>query len=996
MRPLAFRLSLCVLALGALAAAASAQQPTTYPTPLLKTVFPPGGQAGKTVEVTVDGSDLDDATGLYFSAAGLKAERLPAPPADPKKKDAPVPVKFKVTVAADTPAGVHDVRVVGKWGISNPRAFAVGQLPETAEKEPNSDVPQAQRIELGTVANGVIAEKTDVDYFVLTGKKGQRVVAHCAASSIDSRLTAHVQLFSAAGRELGSNRFYRDRDALLDCVLPADGDYLVRVCDFAYQGGGSEYAYRLTVSTGPWIDAAFPPAVVAGKETPVTLYGRNLPGGEPDPACPGREKLTVAVRAPAGPDPFPERLLPRAGTTDGFGYRLAGSNPVFLALTDGAVVTDNGDNDDPAKPQPVPIPCDVCGRFEKRDDRDVYAFEAKKGEVVVIEGFADRLRAPTDLYFVLLRAKDGQTVGEFDTHPDVPTTAERFFTHTDDPLARFTAPEDGTYHLVVRSRDAATGKEPRAVYRISLRRERSDFRLVLVGNHDNGAGFTLRRGGSQSVQVVCFRQDGFDGEVTLSADGLPAGVSCEPQVLGPKVQQAALVLTAAGDAKDWAREFRVTGTATVDGKKVVRPARSGCLVFPSGNNTPAVSRLTHSLCLAVRDPGPFRLTPAEKELAVPVGGAATVKVKVDGQRPDMKDAVSVTLAAGPPQANGRPLNVGAVNVAPAKDGQIRIPIPANTPPGRYSLVFRGSGKYALDDPQTKKKRNTQFAAVSAPVVLTVFSSPCELTVGSGSVAVKPGAEVVVSVTVKRLHGFAGPLALELVAPSGASGVSAANVTVPAGSGQAKLILKAAANAKPANDLAFLVRATARIDNATLREETKLAVTIGDAAGPKANVKAEALLADGAAGWRYAAAVKGDEWLKPDFDDKGWKEVKAPLGNGEAEVATRKGTELPEKDQPVYCRRAFDVPAELLRRKGATFRLKVASDNSATVYLNGKAADEDAGDHEFSYWNRDVAIPVELLKPGRNVIAVRVENAAGSSDLYFDLTVVAESALEPKK
>ncbi|MBN9119114.1 MAG: pre-peptidase C-terminal domain-containing protein, partial [Planctomycetes bacterium] len=737
-------------ALGAVAVGdvAFAQQPTTYPAPLLKAVFPPGARAGTTVEVTADGADLDGATDLYFSAPGLKAERVPDPPADPKKK-APAPrAKFKVTVAADAPVGVHDLRVVGKWGISNPRAFAVGELPEVAEKEPNSDVPQAQRVELGTVADGVIADRTDVDYFAFAGKKGQRVVAHCAASSVDSRLTAHLQLFTADGRELAGNHFYRDRDALVSAELPADGDYHVRVCDFAYQGGGAEYPYRLTLSAGPWVDAAFPPAVPAGRATPVTLYGRNLPGGAPDPACPGRQKLTVTVSAPAATAPFPDLLLPRAGTADGFAYRLAGSNPVFLALSDGPAVLDNGNNDGPETAQPVAVPCDVCGRFEKRDDRDYYSFGAKKGETVVVEGFADRLRAPIDLYFVILRAKDGQPVGEFDAHPDVPETADRFFTHTDDPLARFTAPEDGTYLLAVRSRGAVTGTEPRDVYRVSIRRERPDFRLVLVGNHDNGAGFTLHRGGSQAIQVVCLRQDGFDGEVTLAAEGLPPGVSCEPQVIGPKVRQAALVLTAATDARDRAGAFRVTGAATVGGKKATREARSGCLVFPTGNNNvPAVSRLARSLCLAVRDPGPFALSPAQKELAAPVGGAATVKVKVDARRADMKDAVSVTLLAGPVQSNGRPLSAGTVNVAPNKDGAVRLAIPSNTPPGRYALVFRGSGKYALDDPE-KKKRSTQYAAASAPVVLTVFNSACELALAPDPVSVRPGGEAAVAVAVK--------------------------------------------------------------------------------------------------------------------------------------------------------------------------------------------------------------------------------------------------------
>src|SRR5438445_9009001 len=46
--------------------------------------------------------------------------------------------KFKVTIAANVAVGIHDVRLINKWGISNPRAFVVGDLAEVTEKEPNN------------------------------------------------------------------------------------------------------------------------------------------------------------------------------------------------------------------------------------------------------------------------------------------------------------------------------------------------------------------------------------------------------------------------------------------------------------------------------------------------------------------------------------------------------------------------------------------------------------------------------------------------------------------------------------------------------------------------------------------------------------------------------------------------------------------------------------------------------------------------------------------
>src|SRR5581483_6787220 len=203
----------------------------------------------------------------------------------PPAKPAPAPAaRFKVTVGADVPLGIHDARLVNKWGISNARAFVVGDLPEVQEKEPNNDVEQAQRIELNSTVQGVINAPTDVDYYVFAGKKGQRVVVSCLASSIDSRFNAQLEVYDSQGKRLASNRHYSGTEALTDLTLPNDGDYYVRLVEFTHSQGTPEHFYRLTVSTAPWIDAVFPPMVEPGKPAQVTVYGRNLPGGTPDPS----------------------------------------------------------------------------------------------------------------------------------------------------------------------------------------------------------------------------------------------------------------------------------------------------------------------------------------------------------------------------------------------------------------------------------------------------------------------------------------------------------------------------------------------------------------------------------------------------------------------------------------------------------------------------------------------------------------------------------------
>ncbi len=258
-------------------------------TPRISVIMPTGGQAGSEFELRVTGQDLKDVEGLHFNFPGVKVEMTGSDTTliDKKGKGKGQPQqlptqKFKVTLPANAPPGIQDVRIVTKAGISNPRAFVVSDHKEFVEQEPNNDVDKAQRIEINSTVNGVISVPTDVDYFVFAGKKGQRVVISCVSTSIDSRLPAFLQLYGADGAYLGGNRNYSNNDALVDAVLPADGDYYARVASFSYTQGGIDYFYRLTVTTAPWIDAVFPAAVEPGKSAQVTVYGRNLPGGKID------------------------------------------------------------------------------------------------------------------------------------------------------------------------------------------------------------------------------------------------------------------------------------------------------------------------------------------------------------------------------------------------------------------------------------------------------------------------------------------------------------------------------------------------------------------------------------------------------------------------------------------------------------------------------------------------------------------------------------------
>ncbi|HEY7157447.1 MAG TPA: PPC domain-containing protein [Gemmataceae bacterium] len=824
---------------------------SNLPAPRLMTVMPPGGKIGSSVEVTFTGTDLEEPEHLLFSHPGIKAEPLAAPEAPPKpdpkqpqpkqKKGMGKPVvsRFKVTLAPNVPPGVHDVRFVNKWGVSNPRAFVAGDLNEALEKEPNNDVEQAQRVELNTTVNGSMANPTDVDYYVFAGKKGQRVVFSCLASTIDSRFHAGLEVYNSKGKQLAAGRDYNNNDALTDCTLSEDGDYFVRLFHFTHTQGTAEHFYRLSISTTPWIDAIFPCVVEPGKTTAVTVYGRNLPGGKAEPSAlvDDRmvEKITVNVAAPSNTGQqlaFGGLVAPKMAGLDGFEYRVrndAGwSNPFPLTLARAPVVHDNGNNDTPATAQPVTLPCEIAGHVEKPRDRDWYTFTAKKGEVYNIEILSDRLGAPTYMYFMLRDAKTD--LKESDDNPDI--LSRKFYARSEDPQAyRFVVPADGAYQLMVSSRLADTVAGPRHFYRVRIAPPQPDFHLVaLAAGEYRPAGTTVLAGGQQAFTVFAVRQDGFIGDIALTAEGLPAGVTAAPQTLGGDLRESRLVLSAAKEAAVWTGEIKIKGTAVLNGKLVTREARSASIVWPVqiGQNIPTISRVDRTLMLAVRPGAPWSLTGASDKPALTQGDKGTLKVKLARLSPDFKtplivQAMATELPKGLTLNNNQPVTIAAN----AAEGSLAINVQPNVQPGIYTIVLYTQAQMPYNkDPMAKQKPNTAVVLPSAPITLTILpKSLAKLSLSAPNATVKIGQQTEVAVKVARQYGYEGEFKVQVVLPPNAKGVQIGEVVIPAGKDEAKLIVKSAAEAQPVNLPNLVVKATAMYQGHATTHEVKLNVNV---------------------------------------------------------------------------------------------------------------------------------------------------------------------------
>ena len=604
-----------VLAFACLAIAAP-RSIAELPVPLLNSVTPMGGKIGAETEVTITGADLDEVDALHFSHPGIAATLK-------------TPNHFTVKIAPEVPVGNYDVRVVGKFGVSNPRAFVAGDRPEVTRTKAHDKPEAAVELPMGSVFNGN-ATAAISDYFKFAAKKGERVLIVCATKEIDSRMSPVLAALDAGGHEIESAR----KGGLLDFTAPSDGQFLVTLHDLTF-AGGADYFYRLTVSKGPCVDFVFPPAGLPGSKTAFTFYGRGLPGGKSADLRGGDrkplERLDVEIALPAASDAARHAFTrPVSAVDEGIFYSLksaeGSSSPVFIGFSSAPISKEAEPNNKAGQAQKITVPCEVAGQFFPAADVDCYAFDAKKGDVYWLEVFSHRTGRTTSPF--LLVQREGTDIKEVYA-TDADPGGKKFTTLSNDPAYRFEAKEDGVYRVSVSDLFGATRSNPASTYRLAIRKETPDFRLVALveppppatKKDDRSAaprGALLRAGETTAVKVIAIRRDGFAGAIELSAANLPDGVKCVPTRIAEGKTDGILLLTAGDKPAKSCVAIRVIGKAKVGDKELQREASGGSVVWSVADfNIDAVpSRLTADFCIAVNgaEAAPIRIEAAEDKV----------------------------------------------------------------------------------------------------------------------------------------------------------------------------------------------------------------------------------------------------------------------------------------------------------------------------------------------------------------------------------------------
>jgi hypothetical protein len=736
--------------------------------PVASYIFPAGGQRGKTVDAHVGGLFLHKSCSFEVLGPGVTASKqikstkttwfegplLPLVDSQ-QAEDYPKDMAGRVQIAADAPLGIRYWRLATSQGATPAMKFMVGDLPEIVEQEIEGNKPPVD-VKLPVTINGRIFPREDVDAWAFEARKGQSITAEVYAARLGSPLDSRIEVLDPKGRRIAENDDAFGADSFLRFTAPVDGKYQVRIHDINFRGGQA-FVYRLTLTTGPWVDRVYPLGGRRGSKVRVELSGQKLPA----------EHVEIA--------------LPAAGTEYTHRLSLNGqfTNPFLLDLSNLPEYVETEPSNKPAQARTVAVPAVLNGRIAKPGDRDHWAITLKKGETFDLDLRAGRLGSPLNAVLTVLDASGKQLAFADSTSGGA------------DPSIRFTAPAEGKY--VVRIADRFKGRGgPDFAYRLYVDRPAAPgFDLKLATD-----ALTLDRGGQAKLRVTATRHGGFTGPIALAIDGLPKGVTVANATIAANQTATDIQFKADKDAPIRAGHLTIRGSAKLGDKSVTRTA-----ALPAVPGTPPLD----SVLLAVALPTPFKVVGVYDMRWAARGSVHKRHYKLE--RGGFTGPIQVSVA----DRQMRHLQgvTGPTIIVPpgASEFDYAVQLPPWMETGRTCRVCVMAVGVIKDADGSEHVVSFHSVQQNEQIVAVVEPGKLDVTTERASLLAAPGTTATIPVRVARGKGLKGAVKVELIVARHIKGVSAEPVTVPADKDGSTLTVRFAGKVQGPFSMPLLIRAT---------------------------------------------------------------------------------------------------------------------------------------------------------------------------------------------
>ncbi len=746
-------------------------------------VHPAGVQAGTTTEVTLGGYDWTPDMQLISHDPRVKLELIglpttvliPEPPywfgAKARGYAWPLPREFRarLTVPADVPGGFVRWQVANANGVSPVGVIQIGTIPDALEDaHPNGPqfLPQ-----LPVAVSGQIRHIEDVDRYrirpVQTGPITLEVLARQLTSPTNPvSLHGIVRVHDDSGRCIADAAATEGLDLCVTFAADANQDYIITLHDLDFAGDRS-YVYRLLITPGPAVGAAYPSAGKRGETRTVEFVGWGIATGSAQ-----LESVSREVRFPSDPtaETFEFVLETPFGKTRSYSFLLSDSPE----LLEGTPLTE--------------LPAAITGRIDVRYGSDTYSVSLKKGDMWQIRGRSRTARFPLDIELNLL-GPDGK---ELATADDVPGS-------TDAELL-FTVPNDGIYQLVVTERSGRSGDQA-AVYRVSFETPRPSYTLAIPDLLSVPLGSTLK------LPVAVARRNGFKGPITLRIEDLPEGFTVPASlVIAEDKNDLPVDVTCAADAATSAKLVKISATATISDTSEIRFAKS----------------LVVSSIMKSR----IKITPEGLDDVSKVRRGSTHLFPLQVDRLE-GFAGEITLEMTAKQQRHRQGLASDEFVIEASARRVEYPIfvPEWMETTKTSRMIL-NGAVRIPDP--KGNIRTLLQRMELRLGILPEGALMKIAHNMGECQPKIGHDLTIPVTVFCASELREEIRIEVIPNESQAGlISAAPMTLPHGETTAKITIHLADDPKLVGDQSILIRATAHQQGKWLvKSETIVSAEVG--------------------------------------------------------------------------------------------------------------------------------------------------------------------------
>lgn len=545
--------------------ATSADGQTTNSYPMLMSLKPVAARIGDSSLHELNARyNLAGATEVFVSGTGVHGAIEPddsVKPEEALRNDVgSSKCRIRFTVDRDAIPGVRDFRVITPHGASTVGQLVIVRDPVVVEVADNDSPEKGQKIDAPCTLCGTIEKAEDLDFFRFVADAGSSLTFHFRSQRLlnrlhdmQTRIDPIISIRNAQGTLLAVSDNYYAGDPLLNYTFDQSGEYMLEVRDVRYQGN-ADWAYSLEVLSRPFVTQVVPNIMQRGVATPVELVGFRLP-------VDARTELSMAQDCDLGR----QAVTPR--------WHDEALNDVLVFVTDEPVQPESSaeltvntavkvekQSDEETlqtasinKVQPILWPGVVAGRLAREGEVDSFPFTAKSQDRISFEVFARRGGSQADPIVRIVNA-EGAAVTEADD-----TTFERV-TSADSWIENWSVPADGNYRLEVRDLHQRGGVD--FPYGVIIRRAEPFYQLEVDTDKT-----LLAPGMGSAFFVRAIRKNGFAGEIKLSVEGLPPGVSATCGRILPDVNDGCVVLVADANATPTAQNVLIYGEAEVSNSK---------------------------------------------------------------------------------------------------------------------------------------------------------------------------------------------------------------------------------------------------------------------------------------------------------------------------------------------------------------------------------------------------------------------------------------------